>query len=172
MLAILWAPWKATSASSRGKLEVWGWSELAALRILYIYLNELRPFSYRGGILLTVLPSALVIIVASSPTTSPGKLLESRILRWIGNRSYSIYLRHWPVFMLSRPGIDIHLRVLLVRACQLVVTFDLAELGYRWIESPFGTRDSGQVYAPGRQRSNCGPFHKRQGQAQELFVQS
>ena len=73
---------------------------------------------------------------ASSPITSLGKLFESRILRWIGTRSYSIYLWHWPVFMLSRPGIDIHLPALLVRIGQLVVTFILAELSYRWIESP------------------------------------
>jgi len=73
---------------------------------------------------------------ASSPITSLGKLFESRILRWIGTRSYSIYLWHWPVFMLSRPGIDIHLPALPVRIGQLVVTFILAELSYRWIESP------------------------------------
>jgi hypothetical protein len=91
---------------------------------------------YRGGILLTALASALLIIGASSPITSLSKLFESRVLRWIGTRSYSIYLLHWPVFMLSRPGIDIHLLALLVRVGQLLVTFILAELSYRWIESP------------------------------------
>lgn len=136
MLAILWTPWKASHASSRIKLEVLGWSGLAALLLLYYYLNEFRPFLYRGGILLTALASALVILGAASPTTSLSKLLESRILRWMGTRSYSIYLWHWPVFMLSRPGIDIHLPALLVRVAQLAVTFGLAELSYRWIESP------------------------------------
>lgn len=136
MLAMIGAPWKAPDASSRVKLEVLGWSGLAALLILYNYLNEFRLFLYRGGILLTALASACVIMGVSSPITSLSKLLESRILRWIGTRSYSIYLWHWPVFMLSRPGIDIHLPALLVRAGQWVVTFGLAELSYRWIESP------------------------------------
>jgi hypothetical protein len=72
----------------------------------------------------------------SSPTASLSKLLESRILRWIGTRSDSIYLWHWPIFILTRPRIDIHLPALLVRAAQLLVTFGLAELSYRWIESP------------------------------------
>ncbi len=90
MLAILWGPWKASYASSRGKLERLGLSGLTGLVILYIYLNEFRPFLYRGDILLTVLVSALVIMGASSPTTLLSKLLESRILRWIGTRSYSI----------------------------------------------------------------------------------
>ena len=136
ILAILWAPWKSSFAASRGKLEVLGWSGLAALLVLYNYLNEFRPFLYRGGILLTALASALVIMGASSPNTSLSKLLESRILRWLGTRSYSIYLWHWPVFMLSRAAVDIHLPALLVRAAQLVVIFGLAELSYRWIESP------------------------------------
>jgi peptidoglycan/LPS O-acetylase OafA/YrhL len=135
-LAILWAPWKEFYVHSRGKLEVLGWSGVAALLIFYKFLNEFQPFLYRGGILLTALASAFVIIGASSPTTSLSKLFESRILRWIGTRSYSIYLWHWPVFMLSRPGVDIQLPALWVRVCQLAVTFGLAELSYRWVESP------------------------------------
>ena len=114
----------------------WVWSGLTGLVILYTYLNQFQPFLYRGGILLTALASALVIMGASSPTTSLSKLLESRILRWIRTRSYSDYLWHWPVFMLSRSGIDIHLPALLVRLAQLVITFGLAELGFRWIKSP------------------------------------
>ena len=136
MLAIVWAPWKASHTLGRRKLEIIGWSGLAALLFLYNYLNEFWLFLYRGGIPLTALASALLIIGASSPTTSLSKFLESRVLRWIGTRSYSIYLWHWPVFMLTRPGIDIHLPAPLVRVGQLVVTFGLAELSYRWIESP------------------------------------
>jgi peptidoglycan/LPS O-acetylase OafA/YrhL len=136
MLATLWAPWNASHTPSRAKLEALGWSGLAALLILYNYLNEFRPFLYRGGILLTALASACLIIGASSPATALSKLLESRILRWIGTRSYGIYLWHWPVFMLSRPGIDIHFPAILVQPAQLAVTLGLAELSYRWIESP------------------------------------
>jgi peptidoglycan/LPS O-acetylase OafA/YrhL len=55
-LAILWAPWKASYALSRVKLEVLGWSGPVALLLLYNYLNEIQPFLYRGGILLTPLP--------------------------------------------------------------------------------------------------------------------
>ena len=108
MLAILWGPWKASDGSSRGKLEVLGWSGLAALLILHNSLNEFRPFLYRGGVLLTALASACVIMGASNPTTLLNRLLEGRVLRCIGTRSYSIYLCHRPVFMLSPPGIEIH----------------------------------------------------------------
>jgi hypothetical protein len=42
--------------------------------------------------------------------------------------------------MLSRAAVDIYLPALLVQAAQLVVTFGLAELSYRWIESPIRHR--------------------------------
>lgn len=135
MLAIVWTPWKTTLALGRGILEMLGWSGLVILLILHNYLNEFQPCLYRGGFLMTALASALLIMGASSSSTSLSKLLENRILRWIGTRSYSIYLWHWPVFMLTRPGIDIHLPTMLVRLGQLAITLGLAELRHRWIES-------------------------------------
>jgi peptidoglycan/LPS O-acetylase OafA/YrhL len=136
MLAVIWSPGRQSYASSRRIFETFGWGGLIALVILYNRLNEFQPFLYRGGILLTALASALLIVGASSPTTWISRFLEIPLLRWIGSRSYSIYLWHWPVFMLTRPGVDIQLPALLIRVGQVAVTFLLAELSYRWIETP------------------------------------
>jgi hypothetical protein len=62
--------------------------------------------------------------------------LETPVLRWIGSRSYSIYIWHWPILMLTRPGFDINLPALPVRIGQIALTFFLAELSYRRVESP------------------------------------
>jgi len=145
MLAMIWAPPQKSSPSERILREGLGWSGLIALGILYNQLNEFQPFLYRGGILVTAISSAFLIVGASTATTLLSKLLEARPLRWIGSRSYSIYLWHWPVFMLTRPGFDIQLPELMVRVGQVAITFGLAELSYRWIESPvrhFGFRAS------------------------------
>ena len=138
LLAMLWSPQNLPPSRTAGKkiFEWLGWAGLATLMILYNKLNEFQPFLYQGGILVTAIASALLIIGASSPVTRIGKILEMPPLRWIGSRSYSIYLWHWPVFMLTRPGFDLSLPELWVRAGQVVVTFALAELSYRWIESP------------------------------------
>jgi len=136
LLAMVWSPRHPLPTSSRRLTEVLGWSGLVALLILYNQLNEFQHFLYRGGILVTALSSALLIIGASSPITRLSKLLETRLLRWIGSRSYSIYLWHWPVFMLTRPGFDLQLPELLMRVGQVTLTFGLAELSYRWIETP------------------------------------
>ncbi len=135
-LAVVWPPRKAVPESGGGMLEIIGWTGLVGLLLLYNLLNEFQLFLYRGGILLAALMTALLIIGASSPSTSLSKLFEHRILRWIGTRSYSIYLWHWPVFMLTRPGIDVPLPALPVRLGQLAITFALAELSYRWVEYP------------------------------------
>src|SRR5215207_310976 len=136
MLALIWSPRHERNTAGQGISELLGWVGLAAIVFLYNQLNEFQPFLYRGGILLTALASALLIIGASSPGTWISKILETPLLRWLGSRSYSIYLWHWPVFMLARPGLDIDLPDVFVRLGQIVITFALAELSYRWIETP------------------------------------
>jgi peptidoglycan/LPS O-acetylase OafA/YrhL len=136
LLAMLWSPLPSTRLMRRGTTELLGWTGLLALLLLYNQLNEFQPFLYRGGILITALASALLIVGASSPGTSLGRLLENPVLRWIGSRSYSIYLWHWPVFILTRPGFDLDLPALPLRLGQVAVTFLLAELSYRWVETP------------------------------------
>ena len=145
LLAMIWSPTEPDAGSRKQWQELAGWSGLLVLIILYNKLNEFQPLLYRGGILVTALSSALLIVGASSPTSLLSKLLEMPLLRWIGSRSYSIYLWHWPVLMLTRPGFDLQFPELLVRGGQIALTFGLAELSYRWIETPvrrYGFRQS------------------------------
>lgn len=57
-------------------------------------------------------------------------------MRWVGLRSYSIYLWHWPVFMVTRPHLDVPIDGLPLLVLRLVVSAVLADLSYRWIEQP------------------------------------
>jgi peptidoglycan/LPS O-acetylase OafA/YrhL len=136
ILALLWSPRVERKIVRLGLSELLGWIGLAAVLFLYNQLNEFQSFLYRGGILLTALASAFLIIGASNRDTWISKILETPLLRWIGSRSYSIYLWHWPIFMLTRPGLDVDLPEGLVRLGQIAITFGLAELSYRWIETP------------------------------------
>src|SRR6185436_9305160 len=134
MLAVIRSPEDLSRKSSSRFPEALGWTGLLVLMLLYYKLNEFQPFLYRGGILVTALASAMLIVGAATPGTWISRLLEAAPLRWIGTRSYSIYLWHWPVFMLTRPGFDLQLPTLLIRIGQVAATFMLAELSYRWIE--------------------------------------
>ena len=62
-------------------------------------------------------------------------LLESAPARWIGRLSYSLYLWHWPVFVLMRWTVGLDTPLLQVAA--LALTFALAALSYYFVETPF-----------------------------------
>src|SRR5262249_22757785 len=81
--------------------------------------------------------TTLVIATVVHPE-SPlfGPCMSIGILRWIGWRSYSLYLWHWPVFMVTRPQLDVTIDGTALFALRMGVTFGLAELSYRFVETP------------------------------------
>lgn len=84
-----------------------------------------------------IIPSlGAVLVIASVHRTSPKKgLLSHPMLVWLGDRSYSLYLWHWPVLILGfsyglkgQPG---------AMAGLIGLTLVLAALSYRYVELPF-----------------------------------
>ena len=51
-------------------------------------------------------------------------------------RSYGLYLWHWPIFVLTRPGLDVPLTGWPLLVLRLGMTFVLADLSYRLVETP------------------------------------
>jgi hypothetical protein len=101
---------------------------------------------FHGGFLLVDLATLLVIAAAVHPSSDVGRALGWRPLQWIGLRSYSLYLWHYPIFCITRPGLDIH-RVGIwflsfrfagwpVFVIRLALTFAAAELSFRFVETP------------------------------------
>lgn len=121
----------------RGFFDVIGFAALGALVAACLHWTEFDPFLYQGGILLVAAATALVIAAVVSPGSPVlGSLLGTGILRWIGLRSYSLYLWHWPVFMVTRPQLDTTLEGAPLLLLRFTITFALAEISYRLIESP------------------------------------
>ncbi|MGH2902087.1 MAG: acyltransferase family protein [Solirubrobacteraceae bacterium] len=115
-----------------------GVGALALLGVLafFVRVQDYDPWLYRGGFLLVALCTAVLIAVVVHPASLLGRALGTRTLRWIGVRSYGIYLWHWPVMMLTRPGIDVPWRGTFVILAQIAVTVVLAALSYRYVEMP------------------------------------
>jgi hypothetical protein len=81
-----------------------------------------------------------VIMAIANPYTRLGAgILAWGPLRWIGVRSYGIYLWHWPVFMVTRPQLDVAFDGLPLLALRLAMTVLLADLSYRYVETPVRT---------------------------------
>src|SRR6266498_580672 len=85
---------------------------------------------------LAPLLGACLVGVAGHPATWLGWVLGLQPLRWVGERSYAIYLWHWPVCVLTRPGVDIPITGWLNAALRVAVTLMLAELSYWLVERP------------------------------------
>jgi hypothetical protein len=109
--------------------------------------HDFDPFLYHGGFLLAALAAAALILAVVHPHTRLGAVLSAPPLRWIGQRSYGIYLWHWPVMALSRPGIDVHLSTWILVPAQITATVVLAALSYRYVEMPIRGRPAPSVAA-------------------------
>ncbi len=105
-----------------------------------VEINRYSSGLYRGGYVFISLASAALIYAAGRQGTITAKALGWAPLVWIGQRSYAIYLWHWPILMLSRPGIDIHLPTWVVVPLQLAVIVGASDLSYRYIERPIRSR--------------------------------
>jgi hypothetical protein len=124
-----------------------GAASLVALIWILIAMNEYVPFLYRGGFLLVAVVGSLVTAAAAHPASRFGVVLGMQPLRWLGQRSYGLYLWHWPIFMLSRPGIDVHAPFTVVVICQIGLTCVIAELSYRYVEMPVRRGAIGRLVA-------------------------
>ena len=123
-----------------------GCAALVALGFICAVLSEFDPLLYRGGFLIVDALSVVAIAAAVQPSGRiGGVILESKPLHWIGVRSYGIYLWHWPVFMLTRPQLDIPMDGLPLLLARLTAVGVLAELSYRCVEQPFRRGGIGRI---------------------------
>ncbi|MEH0111181.1 acyltransferase family protein [Tersicoccus sp. MR15.9] len=113
-----------------------GLLSLAGLVACGVALTERSDLTYQGGLALATLLT--VGVVQGLLTRRPGilsRLLSVSPLRWIGRRSYGLYLWHWPVFVLLHYA-DPTLPMLTQAVIVVVLTVAAAEASYRWVERP------------------------------------
>ncbi len=102
----------------------------------FFYLDESSGFLYRGGFASVAIATCLLIALAAHPGNWANQLLEHPVTRWLGQRSYSLYLWHWPIFVFLRPDIELPQDPYLGFAIRMSFTLVLADFSYRYIENP------------------------------------
>jgi peptidoglycan/LPS O-acetylase OafA/YrhL len=140
-LAMLWRPGKLSAKlPMRGRvvLDSAGVIALIAIALLLTQTDEYSMFLYRGGILFLSLATALLIAVSTHPASLIGKAIGVLPLRWIGERSYGIYLWHLPVIVFLPESVleDSPWRSVLL--CVIIVA--LAALSWSLVEDPIRRR--------------------------------
>lgn len=158
-LAMVWSPGRAPALARRAAplaFDVAGLLALASLVGAALLLNEQHPLLYRGGLSFVTIATAVAIAVTVHPAARLVPwLLELAPMRWIGLRSYSLYLWHWPVFMLTRPGLDIAGTTWMLQLGRFGLTFVLAAIAYSLVEQPIRRGALGQIWRALRRPSSA-----------------
>jgi peptidoglycan/LPS O-acetylase OafA/YrhL len=152
-LAVAARPWRYGDRQGVSVgLDVAGIAALAALGATAVLLEDNSPVLYRGGFLGIAALGGVLVLAAGHPGTTLGQALGTQPMRWLGERSYAIYLWHWPVFVLTRPGLDVSLTGWANIVLRVGLTLILADLSYRLIERP--------IRKPGYFLVNPQPAHR------------
>lgn len=161
LLAILWEYRMVPRKISASANMVLGSVSFAVLLVMTIAINGSSNFWYRGGQFVGTILTVLVIYTVSGRKTWLSRFLSNPVLKWIGDRSYSIYLWHYPIILLISKGIKASWWITLI---EIVLSVVLAELSYRFIETPIRHGIIGEYLNILRSRPKSRQEKKRQVQ--------
>ncbi|GAA4877433.1 peptidoglycan O-acetyltransferase OatA [Paenibacillus vulneris] len=137
-LAMVWQSRRLTprvTLRAQFVLDAMGFTALIILLYMIWQTNEYDEFLYSGGLALLSVAAAVVVAVLAHPVSWLGKVLGCKPLRWLGVRSYGIYLWHYPIIVMSSPT-NSNEPDFTRAAIQVVVTILLAALSWRYVEEP------------------------------------
>jgi peptidoglycan/LPS O-acetylase OafA/YrhL len=111
-----------------------GAAGLVVIGLLIWRTGQYSPFLYRGGMVALSVATAAVVWAVVLPASRLGELLGSQPLRWLGVRSYGIYLWHFPIIVLTTPatGTSSFAR----SAGQVGASVAVAALSWHFVEQP------------------------------------
>ena len=123
--------------SSSASIDLLGIVGLVGLAAMVAFTNGYTAFQYRGGTLLCSVLTLMVIAACVQPQGLVARALAAEPLAWIGKRSYSIYLWHYPLLLLMNPVANINDTPWWQYILQVLLVVAVAECSYRFIETPF-----------------------------------
>lgn len=139
LLAVLWPSRRTFVQGAKRvslKLDALGAAGLLVILAMIWKINEYDDFLYQGGFVILSLATALVIAALVHPASYLGKCLGWKPLRWIGVRSYGIYLWHYPIIILTSPKVNTNGMNLTLVLFQVAASILLAALSWKYIEEP------------------------------------
>lgn len=137
--AALWYPAKLNpnlTHDRKNLLNLLALTSFAGLLYFLFFVSELSKNLYLFGFALVGLATMIVVFLATHPGLKLGKYLSFKPLVWLGERSYGLYIWHWPIFMLLRPGIDVSWSENVNTVIRILLLLVIAEVSYRFVEMP------------------------------------
>ena len=144
------AAWRVPAAA-RWLIDGAGLAGLAVIIGMVWRTNEYSDFMFRGGMVVLSVATAATVMAAVTPGSLIGRALGVQPLRWIGVRSYGIYLWHYPIIVLTAAAGTAGTPVSVGRAVAIVAaTLVVAALSWRFVEDPIRSGARLRWVSPGR----------------------
>ncbi|RED56002.1 acyltransferase family protein [Cohnella lupini] len=150
LLAVIWPSRQLGSLMSvKGKimLELIGAAGLTVIIWMIWRTGEYDAFLYQGGFVLLSLATAFLLASLAHPSSRLGAAFGCKPLRWLGKRSYSIYIWHYPVIILTTPAVDTGDTGLIRPIVQAGASILLAAFTWKYVESPVRREALGAIWA-------------------------
>jgi peptidoglycan/LPS O-acetylase OafA/YrhL len=138
-LAVSWIPQNfKTEVSKKAQDFIDSIGVVGFLGILatFLLIDENNPALYKIAFPLAGLFAAAIITSIVHPASRFAPILQNRVLLWIGERSYAIYLWHWVIFQVTRPEVDLAGASWAMYSLRILVVFALADISLRFVELP------------------------------------
>lgn len=126
----------------------------------FLLIDETKPTLYKLAFPLAGIFGTAILISIVHPASRFAPLLRNRVLLWIGERSYAIYLWHWVIFQISRPQVDIAGENWALFALRILLVLAMADISLRLVELPI--RSGAVAYWFGGMKYRTKVVRKRQ----------
>jgi peptidoglycan/LPS O-acetylase OafA/YrhL len=139
-LAVSWIPQNLSAdieKRAQDVVDAIGVVGLLGLIAAFLFIDESNPSLYRIAFPLASVFGCLVIISLVHPASRFAPLISSAPFRWIGQRSYGIYIWHWVIFQVTRPSVDLTGQSWALYLARVLLVLALADISLRWVEIPF-----------------------------------
>jgi peptidoglycan/LPS O-acetylase OafA/YrhL len=138
-LAVSWIPQNFKSeVSNRAQnfIDFIGVFGLVGILGSFLWIDASSPTAYKIAFPLAAIFGAAIITSIVHPASRFAPILQNRVMLWIGERSYAIYLWHWVIFQITRPRVDIDGEDWALIALRILVVLALADISLKLVELP------------------------------------
>jgi peptidoglycan/LPS O-acetylase OafA/YrhL len=138
-LAVSWIPRNfkdEVSARAQNFIDFIGVFGLVGILATFLLIDESSPTAYKIAFPLAAIFGVAIITSIVHPASRFAPILQNRVLLWIGERSYAIYLWHWVIFQISRPRVDIDGEDWALIAVRILIVLALADISLKLVELP------------------------------------
>ncbi|ATI52831.1 acyltransferase family protein [Bacillus tropicus] len=139
VLALVWPSNRLANKiipKARFILDVVGGIALIIILVMFWKTNQYDPFLYKGGMVLLSIATALLVANLAHPASRIAQFLRFRPLRWVGVRSYGIYLWHYPILTLTTPKVNAGEFSIIRAILQFLLIILIAQISWKFIEKP------------------------------------